>query len=150
MSRIRTFLLASHRRSRRDALATQRGLTLLEIMIVIAILGLLIAIVVPRVMGALSSSKVDLTHAAVVKIATEDYPRWAVANGDKGCPDSLLEVAKFVEKTQDDITDPWGRPYEFYCGSNLPAGAAHFAVYSLGENKEDPSDDIKSWEKVKK
>jgi general secretion pathway protein G len=154
MSRIRSYLLAAHRRSpRRQSLAlstAHRGLTLLEIMIVIAILGLLIAIVVPKVMGALAGSKVNLTKVAVNKLSDEAYPRWAIKHTDKACPDSLAEVGAVVEMKPEELSDPWGSPYKFLCPPNLPAGATNFAVYSLGEDRtENTPDDIKSWEKVK-
>lgn len=138
------------RRTRRN---TQAGMTLLEIMIVIAILGLLIVIVVPRVMGALGSSKVDLTKIQVDKIAKEYFPRWSMANTDKGCPDNLLAVGKVVDAsfTDEDFKDAWGKPLKFLCGDTLPAGAQGLAVYSMGEDgKDNTPDDVRSWEKVKK
>ncbi|HEU0032922.1 MAG TPA: prepilin-type N-terminal cleavage/methylation domain-containing protein [Kofleriaceae bacterium] len=145
-------VLVSVRRRRQLARQAERGMTLLEIMIVIAILGLLIALVVPRVMGAFGESKTKIAKIAVDKIANEDYPRWAMGNTDKGCPDSLVEVATYVEKTEADMKDPWGTPYKFFCGAgNLPAGVkSGIAVMSFGEDKaEGTADDIKSWEKLK-
>jgi general secretion pathway protein G len=130
----------------------QRGLTLLEIMIVIAILGILVAVIVPRVIGALSKSKNDLMKIQVDKIAYEDYPRWAASSTDKSCPDNLAEVLTFVGKTDDDAKDTWGTPFKFFCGkANLPPGVKDgIAVMSLGEDKtEGTPDDIKSWEKLK-
>lgn len=152
MSRIRSLLLATHRRSHRDPLEAERGLTLLEIMIVIAILGLLIAVVVPRVMGAKDSASIDLTKVRVDKIANEYYPRWAAQNNDKTCPDNLLEVMTSVQGTEDDIKDAWGTQLKMFCGAGqLPAGVKNgIAVLSFGEDKtEGTPDDIKSWEKVK-
>lgn len=149
MSRIRKFV---HLAIRRPARAAQRGLTLLEIMIVIAILGLLVAIIAPKVIGALSSSQTDLTKIAVDKIAGDWFNRWKLQNTDKACPDNLLEVARAVKATEDDIKDPWGSPYQFKCGSEagLPNGL-EFGVWSTGEDKKDQTgDDIKSWEKVHK
>ncbi|MBS1120726.1 MAG: pseudopilin, cryptic, ral secretion pathway [Deltaproteobacteria bacterium] len=154
---IRSSLLAAHRRSlapRRQSLALRtahRGMTLLEIMIVIAILGLLIAVVVPRVMSALGSSKVSLTKVAVNKLADQAYPQWAIKNTDKSCPDNLAEVGAVVEMKPEDLVDAWGSPYKFLCAPNLPAGVKNgIAVYSLGEDKaENTADDVRSWEKVK-
>jgi general secretion pathway protein G len=147
MSRNRVF--STHRRPRNR----QRGLTLLEIMIVIAILGLLVVIVVPRVVGALGESRDDLTRVQVNDIAKTWYQRWSIKSGES-CPGSLLEVARAVEPAADEDTvkDPWGTPYQFKCGSEqgLPEGVP-FGVWSLGEDKKDgTADDIKSWELKKK
>jgi general secretion pathway protein G len=144
------FSRVTRRTTRRN---TQAGLTLLEIMIVIAILGLLVVIVVPRVMGALGSSKVDLTKIQVDKIVKEYYPRWASQNTEKPCPDNLLEIGRSIDKTftEDEFKDAWGKPLKFLCGDTLPAGASGLAVYSMGEDgKDNTPDDIRSWEKVKK
>jgi general secretion pathway protein G len=143
------------RRSTLRTRKSQAGLTLLEIMIVIAILGLLVVIVVPRVMGALGSSKIDLTKIQVDKVVKEYYPRWSSQNTDKACPDSLLEIGKSIDKTftEEEFKDAWGKPLKFLCGDTLPTGASGsgLAVYSFGEDgKDNTPDDIRSWEKPKK
>jgi general secretion pathway protein G len=140
------------RRRNRPARKAQAGLTLLEIMIVIAILGLLVVIVVPRVMGALSKSQVDLMKIRVNKIADEEFPRWAVQNNDKQCPADLLEIGKAVDAniTADAYVDAWGKPFKMSCGDTAPAGAK-FGVSSFGEDgKDNTPDDIKSWEKTRR
>jgi general secretion pathway protein G len=139
------------RNRRRLARNSQSGLTLLEIMIVIAILGLLVVIVVPRVVGALSSSKTDLMKVHVDKIATDWYNRWQLKTNE-ACPKDLIEVARAVNATEDDTKDAWDTPLKFVCGSEagLPNGLT-FGVMSLGEDKkEGTADDIKSWERKKK
>ncbi len=61
-----------NRRRRRIA---QRGMTLLEIMIVLAILALVMGLVVgPRVMKMFGESKVDIARMTVQKYANEAYP----------------------------------------------------------------------------
>jgi general secretion pathway protein G len=135
---------------RRIARNAQRGLTLLEIMIVIAILGILIAVIAPRVIGALSESKHELTKVRVHKIANEYYARWSIKSTDKPCPDSLIEVGRAVDPTmkEEEVKDLWGQNMKFMCGDALPAGAKGLAVYSFGENQKDENgagDDIKSW-----
>jgi hypothetical protein len=69
---------------------------------------------------------------------------WARAHQDKACPDKLEDLAEYMSKKE--TKDPWGNPYRFFCGQNLPAGAKGLAVMSAGEDgKEGTSDDIKSW-----
>ena len=133
------------RRSRRRA---ERGLTLLEIMIVIAILGLVMGlVVVPRVMGMFGKSKNDIAKLAVDKFAFEAYPQWSLANTDKPCPPDLLTIAQHMGKSEKDTKDPWDTPFKMFCGANLPTGVkGGIAVMSFGEDKtENTADDIKSW-----
>lgn len=154
MKRIRLFRRRPAPRRMSLALsAAHRGLTLLEIMIVIAILGLVMGlVVVPKVMDMFSKSKVDIAKLAADKFAYESYPQWKVANPSKDCPESLLALAQFVGKSQSDVEDPWGTPYEMFCGKDsMPAGATSgFALLSYGpDKKKGTEDDIKSWEKNK-
>ncbi len=162
MSRISTYLQAAQRRRQtpsrgRHTLAwsaAQRGLTMLEIMIVIAILGLVMGLViVPKVMGMFGKSQKNLAKLAADKFAFEAYPQWAMAHNDKPCPASLLEVAQNMGKSEEDTKDPWGTPFKMFCGpGNLPAGVKNgIAVLSFGEDRvENTPDDIKSWESLKK
>jgi general secretion pathway protein G len=124
----------------------QRGMTLLEIMIVLAILALVMGLLVgPRVMKLFSQSKVDLTRLKLTKYANEAYPSWSMAHPDKGCPDKLSDLNEYMDSK--DANDTWGHPLKMLCGSNLPAGAHGLAVLSVGEdNKEGTEDDLKSWE----
>lgn len=132
--------------------AAQRGLTLLEIMIVIAILGLVMGlVVVPKVMGMFSDSKEKIAKLAVDQFAFKDGPQWAVSSG-KECPDNLLTIAQHIGKGEQDIVDPWDSQYKLFCGKgNMPPGVTSgFAVLSFGpDKKEGTEDDIKSWERKK-
>lgn len=124
---------------------SERGMTLLEIMIVLAILALVMGLVVgPRVMKMFGESKGDIASATVKKYAYEAYPSWSAAHPDKGCPEKLEELNEYMNNK--DIKDPWGGMYKMYCGASLPAGAKGLAVSSPGEDgKEGTADDIKSW-----
>jgi general secretion pathway protein G len=123
----------------------QRGMTLLEIMIVLAILALVMGLVVgPRVMKMFGESKVDIAKMTVNKYANEAYPSWSSSHTDKPCPGALTELNEYMNNK--DTKDPWGNDYKMYCGQNLPAGAKGLAVMSNGEDgKEGTTDDIKSW-----
>jgi prepilin-type N-terminal cleavage/methylation domain-containing protein len=129
----------------RIARNAQKGMTLLEIMIVLAILALVMGLVVgPRVMKMFGESKGDVAGATVKKYAYEAYPSWSAAHPDKGCPDKLEDLNEYMNNK--DIKDPWGQNYKMMCGQNLPAGAKGLAVMSNGEDgKEGTADDVKSW-----
>ncbi|MBP9086509.1 MAG: prepilin-type N-terminal cleavage/methylation domain-containing protein [Kofleriaceae bacterium] len=124
----------------------QRGMTLLEIMIVLAILALVMGLVVgPRVLAMFGESKVKIAKATVGKYANEAFPQWSMNNTGKACPGQLNDLNTYMNNA--DGKDPWGTPYKMLCGSNLPAGAKGLAVISAGEDaKEGTADDIKSWE----
>src|SRR5690606_14834013 len=67
--------------------AAHRGLTLLEIMIVIAILGLVMGlVVVPRVMDMFADSQEKIAKLAVNQLAGKDYAQWSMAT-NKTCPE---------------------------------------------------------------
>jgi len=124
----------------------QRGMTLLEIMIVLAILALVMGLVVgPRVMKMFGESKVDIARMTAKKYADEAYPSWATTHTDKPCPEKLEDLNEYMNNK--DTKDPWGGSYKMLCGPSLPAGAKGLAVMSPGEDgKEGTPDDIKSWE----
>jgi general secretion pathway protein G len=130
----------------RIAARSQRGMTLLEIMIVLAILALVMGLVVgPRVMRMFSKSKEDIAGLTVKKYAYEAFGEWSQAHPDKACPDKLEDLSQYMDSK--DVKDPWGAPYKMFCGQNLPAGAkGGLAVMSSGpDGKDGTEDDIKSW-----
>jgi len=125
----------------------QRGITLLEILIVLAIIGLVMALLVgPAVMKAFGSSKTKVARIAVRKFAYEAYPQWSTQH--KGCPASLADLTPFMNS--DDTKDPWGNAYVMQCGDSAPAGAKGFAVISYGEDGKPGGNgdaaDINSWQ----
>lgn len=124
----------------------QKGMTLLEIMIVLAILALIMGLVVgPRVMKLFSKSKEDIAAATVRKYASEAFPLWSQANPDKACPPDIAALSEYMNSNKN--SDAWGQPYRMMCGPNLPPGVqGGIAVVSNGpDQKENTADDIKSW-----
>jgi prepilin-type N-terminal cleavage/methylation domain-containing protein len=123
-----------------------RGMTLLEIMIVLAILALVMGLLVgPKVMKMFAESKIDTTRIKLKKYAFEAYPSWSAAHPDKACPDKLADLNEYMNS--EDSNDAWAKPLKMLCGSNLPPGAKGLAVISAGpDSKEGTEDDLKSWE----
>lgn len=119
---------------------SERGFTLLELLVVLAILGLLAAIVGPQVIKYLGSSKTQTAQVQVKNIAaslqlyrldTGRYP-----TGEEGLkalvkapPSAPMWNGPYLP---DDgaITDPWGRPYQM----KAPGDHGEVDVFSLGSD----------------
>ncbi len=136
------------RRLAKQTLRGQMGMTLLEIMIVLAILALVMGLLVgPRVFEMFAESKEGLAKTEVKQLAYESYLRWEMAHPGGGCPGSISEITKYANKK--DGKDPWGNEYMMHCGGNAPPGT-NFGISSKGpDKKEGTQDDIKSWEMAK-
>jgi general secretion pathway protein G len=124
----------------------QAGMTLIEIMIVLAIIALVMGLLVgPAIIGKLQQAKVD-TARAMTKQIEAAHARWLVSS-DKDCPDSIDDLKQELGKKKGDIVkDPWGKEYIIKCGDQAPEECEGFCVMSLGKDgKENTSDDVKSW-----
>ena len=104
---------------------SSRGFTLIEIMVVVFILGLLVTLVAPRVMGRTDEAK-RTKAAADLRAVQQALNLYRLDNGDYPTTDQGLQalVTKpqsgtiprrwnpdgYLEKVQ---TDPWGHPYVY-------------------------------------
>jgi general secretion pathway protein G len=131
----------------RAAARGQRGMTLLEIMIVLAILTLVMGILIgPRVFEMFSKSKIDLARTEMKQLAYESYIRWDTDNPSKSssCPAAITDITQYANKK--DGKDPWGNDYMMHCGDNAPPNTL-FGLSSKGpDGKDGTTDDIRSWE----
>jgi prepilin-type N-terminal cleavage/methylation domain-containing protein len=130
----------------RDAARSQVGMTLLEIMIVLAIIAVVMGLLVgPRVISMFKDSQVQTTQLMVQSIANDSYTHWTLKTS-KQCPDSLDDLKEFMNKPN--TKDGWGNELIMLCGDDAPEGASSgFGVLSKGaDGKRDTDDDVKSWE----
>jgi general secretion pathway protein G len=134
---------------RRAALRGQRGMTLLEILIVLAILAVVMGFLLgPRLISMLSESQEDAAGILVRKYAHEAYARWQLRNQGQSCPSSLEELGKLIDQ---ETVDPWGTELVMLCGESAPPEANGFGVISAGpDRKMGTEDDINSWERRKR
>lgn len=123
---------------------TQRGMTLVEIMVVVAIIGTVMAAVALGALPALNRAtcKTAWTGTQTLAQAVEVYK--TENNGD--CPKSLDDLAqmKIVKKIP---IDPWGQPFNFKCPGDKDEDGAD--IWSKGKNKQDgDDDDVRGWMKM--
>jgi general secretion pathway protein G len=104
-----------------DADIRQSGFTLLEILVVIAILGLLIALVAPAALRQLSGAKLNIAHQSIARIgSTLDLYKLDVGS----YPTTEQGLQALVDKPEDATgwsgpyvkdnavpVDPWKHPY---------------------------------------
>lgn len=127
-------------RKRQDIkMGSTSGVTILEILVVLAIIALLASVVAPRVIGQLGKAKsqtaalqIDNLVSAVqlFYIDTGRYPSeteglpalFAAPTGAEGWSGPYLD-------TEEALSDPWGRDY-IYSGE----GTVGFGIQSLGRD----------------
>src|SRR5262245_49284881 len=126
------------KRDNRLASRLERGYSLLELLVVLAILGLIIAIAAPRVIGYFETSKAKTAKIQIANIATA-LDLYVLGNGVY--PSEQQGLRALVERPEgaqgwdgpylnraDGIIDPWGRPYLY----KQPGAHGKFDVSSLG------------------
>jgi general secretion pathway protein G len=133
-------------RSTKRTLASRRrrarGMTLVEIMVVVAIIGMIMGAVAVGAMSQLEKAKVKNTKMIIHNVQ-ESLVHYATDNTDS-CPKALgdLVAQKYLTK---DPKDDWGQPLMYACPSTHGGDSAD--VWSKGKDKTDgTADDIKSWE----
>lgn len=131
---------------KQKAQAAERGMTLVEIMIVIAIIGLVMGAVVVAAVPALEKARCKTAWNETQSINHAIAMYQTDNNGD--CPKSMddLVSGKYLPKSP---TDPWGQPFSFKCPGDKQSDGAD--IWSKGRNKQDESgsgDDVGGWVKL--
>lgn len=121
----------------------QRGLTLFELLVVLAILAFLAALVAPRVIGYLGRAKGDIARTQAANLAASlelfylDFERYPTAEEGLAALVAVPEGATIWRgpylKDASGLTDPWGRPYQY----EPDPEADEFTVVSLGRDGEE-------------
>lgn len=145
---------ADKRRFRRHR-SGEAGFTLVELLVVMAILALLGSLVAPRVLAYLGSSRTKAanlqiqnitTSLELYKLDTGRYPKTqeglvalvSRTGNHRGWNGPYLKGGRLP-------SDPWGNPYRY----RYPGRHGEFDIYSLGadnrEGGEGEDSDVKNW-----
>lgn len=146
-------------RVRRGLLIAQRGFTFIEIMVVVAILAILAALVVPRIMGRTDDAKRTAAKVQIRNIegalqlykldngvypSTEQGLKSLVEKPSVGVIPKKWKLGGYLHKLPE---DPWGTPYKYLSPSPNLKGDYEIISYATdGEpGGEGVNADIANW-----
>lgn len=120
--------------SLRQVLAANRGMTIVELMIVLVILGSIMGVVGFYVFGTLDKANVQEARIEIGKLS-QMVETYYLQSTPRAFPNSLedLKTAQLTKKVN---ADPWGNEYVYKKISNR-----EFEIYSMGPDGSEGTDD---------
>jgi general secretion pathway protein G len=128
------------------------GFTLVEMLLVVTIIGILAALVIPRIVGRSEQARVTAAQTDINAGIKSALGQYEVDNGfyPRSLQDLIVQPSNaknwhgpYLDKLP---VDPWNNPYIYYFpGKHTPNG---YDLLSVGpDGKEGTDDDIVSWAK---
>ncbi len=147
------------RKTERNVLLSRAGFTLIELMVVMIILGLLAALVVPKMFGKLEKARTNATYAQIELFGTAldsyrlDVGRYPTTSEglealiSQGSGDGEWN-GPYLRKNEIPL-DAWSNPYMY----ESPGKNGDYDLYSYGADKteggEGENRDVMSWKGLK-
>jgi general secretion pathway protein G len=144
--------------SRKPAGCAERGFTLIEIMVVVVIMGILAALIVPKLMGRTDDARIIAAKQDIAtvmqalklyKLDNQHYPtteqglQALISKPTTGPAADGWKAGGYLDKLP---KDPWGNPYQYLS----PGIKGELDVFSLGADGQPGGTgidaDIGSWD----
>lgn len=122
---------------RRARAARRRGLTLVEVLLVVSLVGLIGAAIVAPIFTQGEKAKVKIASTAARQLHAS-AEQWVVTHEDAECPSLDRLVSDGAVSESANLNDPWGKPFRIVCETG------RVRVLSSGpDRKDNTGDDIR-------